>query len=133
VSYIHVNYVRDHSKTRGAARLLLVMIASRTREDGIAYASYAHLNKDTGMPVRSIRKALAKIPSDELQTISKGGPQKDGTRAATMYRIIIPEKLSEATDCAPGAHNTKTSVNAHCAPEAHNIVRLGRTPIIKKK
>jgi Helix-turn-helix domain len=98
MSYRHVNYVRDNSKTKGTARLLLLTIATRTDDDGYAYPGYPRLAKDTGMTVRSIRRLIEKeIPMDEMEII-QGGSRKGQKRFATVYRVII-----KGDDPAPDA------------------------------
>ena len=99
MSFEHINYVRDHSKTTGAARLLLLAIATRTDKEGVAYPGYECLARDTAMSIRSIRRLLERdpaelkggapaIPADELEIIP-GGSQKGGKRRPTQYRILI--------------------------------------------
>jgi hypothetical protein len=115
VSYEHINYVRDHSKTRGAARLLLLTIATRTDPNGEAFPSYKCLEADTGMGQRSIRRLLETLPPSELEIIP-GGSIKGGKRTATTYRIIVPESVNNAADRAPDAHGPGATDRA---PDAH--------------
>ena len=73
MSFKHIAHVRDHSKTKGPTRLLLLTIATRTDDDGFAYPSLSCLAKDTGMTIRSVRRALAQIPADEIAITSQSG------------------------------------------------------------
>jgi hypothetical protein len=87
VSYEHINFVRDHSKMKGAQLLILSMIASRANEEGIAWPNLDTLAQDTRMSKRNVIRALKLIPADELEIITKGGSPKGGKREKTLYRI----------------------------------------------
>lgn len=108
MSYKHINHVRDHSLTRGPARLLLLTIATRTDDEGYAYPSLPCLAKDTGMTIRSVRRALTQIPENEI-AITPGGSEKGQRRRAALYRVKIdsnnpaPNAHSQALDRAPNA------------------------------
>jgi hypothetical protein len=120
VSYEHINHVRDHSKTRGPARLVLLTIATRTDEEGYAFPSYTCLAKDTGMTIRSIRRALEEIPAAELVIAQHGKSHR-----AALYRVTITDSPGQSNTnslCAPIAHenpNTGSNNNSLCAPGAH--------------
>lgn len=105
MSFKHINQVRDHSKTEGAARLLLWAIASRTDENGRAFPSRRCLARDTAMHERSIVRALKGIPSSELEVI-KGGSQKGGKRQATHYCILLTGNPSTGANPAPVVKET---------------------------
>jgi hypothetical protein len=89
VSYAHINYVRDHSKMKGAPLLILSMIASRADEEGIAWPNLDTLARDTRMSKRNVIRALKLVPVDELEIITKGGSPKGGKREKSLYRIPI--------------------------------------------
>ena len=131
MSFEHINYVRDHSETTGAARLLLLAIATRTDKEGVAYPGYECLARETAMSIRSIRRLLERdpadlkhgapaIPADELEIIP-GGSEKGGKRRPTQYRILIDqarpgeEKTMRRTRTVKG-----TTTNNDCAPDAHS-------------
>jgi len=139
MSYRHVNYVRDNSKTMGMARLLLLTIATRTDDEGYAYPSYGRLAKDTGMKIRSIRRLIEReIPKDEMEVI-QGGSRKGQKRLATLYRVIIkgddcaPDAHSDSNDCAPNAHSPDGHDCAHtgtdCAHIDHDCAHTGTTTV----
>jgi len=113
MSYEHINHVRDHSKAKGPARFVLLTIATRADEEGCAYPSLTCLAKDTGMAIRSVRRALMQIPKDEI-AITQGGSQKGQKRRPAFYRIIMNE--TKRHDCAPNAH----SQSSNRAPNAHS-------------
>jgi hypothetical protein len=120
MSYEHINHVRDHSKTRGPARLVLLTIATRTDNEGYAFPSYTCLAKDTGMTIRSIRRALEEIPAAELVVAKRGKSHR-----AALYRVTITDSQGQSNTnsfSAPIAHenpNTDSNNNSLCAPSAH--------------
>jgi helix-turn-helix protein len=154
VSYVHVNYVREHSKTTGMARLLLLVIATRANNDGIAYPGYGCLARDTAMSIRSIRRLLERdpnhlegeapaIPADELE-ITPGGSEKGKKRRPTQYRILLGSngpnakktmRIARTVNEEPTEDNHSHSDNGNCTPDTHredgNTVRLTR--IVKEK
>ena len=91
MSRAYVNHVLTHSKTTGAARLFLLVIAFKADNEGVAHLSYQRLAADTGMSIRSIRRLLfnenSPIPDDELE-LCPGGSNKGGKRRMTQYRIL---------------------------------------------
>ena len=106
-----VNYtlaVRDRSKAAGIARLVLYALASRADKDGVCFPSYPKLMADTGLSLGGLRKAIAKIPKNEIQVVRKG--RSAGIGNSTHYRITIGCKPS---DCAPIGHS-------NCAPIGHS-------------
>lgn len=104
MAYSHINWVRDHSKTTGAVRLLLFAIASRTNKYGVAFPSRGCLARDTKMSERNVRRALKDIPRNELEII-KGGSPKGGKREVTKYRILMDRRNSPTGDnTTPVAH-----------------------------
>lgn len=137
MSYEHINHVRDHSKARGTARHLLVDIPTRTDKQGYAWPSYECLARDMRTDVRSVRRALKAIPSDELEIIP-GGSEKGQKRRSTQYRILLngndPNSGStvrlmrtvKEPDRAPNAHGSNSQDRAHtgtgpCANEASTV------------
>jgi hypothetical protein len=92
VSSVHVNYVLERSVTTGAGRLLMLAIAARADDDGVAHLSYVKLAADTRMSVRSIRRLLLRenspIPDDELM-LCLGGAERGQKRRMTQYRITL--------------------------------------------
>ena len=122
MSYEHINYVRDYSKTKGPALLLLLTIATRTDDNGYAFPSLTCLAKDTRMSIRSVRRALTQIPKDEI-AITQGGSEKGQKRRAALYRI----KMNES-DRAPNAHSTNND-RAQYAHSGNDKVYGDRAPI----
>jgi hypothetical protein len=59
--------IRDHSETKGAARLVLIMLASRADDQGYCFPSQQCLVRDTGLTRRTIQRVIKEIPKDELE------------------------------------------------------------------
>jgi hypothetical protein len=103
------------------------MLATQADNEGYAFPSYTCLAKDTGMTIRSVRRALKEIPADELVIAQQGKSHR-----AALYRVIItgslpsvvpsvaepraePAKLTPVVTDSHGQSNT----NSLCAPIAH--------------
>ena len=97
MSYKHVNHVRDWSKTKGAARLILWAIASRTDENGYAYPGYTCLSRDTKLPIRTVVRAMKEIPPDELVIVRAGSSEKGKKRQSAIYRVEIARQENRKT------------------------------------
>lgn len=115
MSFEFINHVRDHSKATGPARLVLIMIATRTDDEGYAFPGYPVLAKDTGMTIRSVRRALKEIPPGEI-VITPGGSPKGQKRVPTLFKIVINK-----TNPAPIAHSQGKS-------DTHDPAHIGTRP-----
>jgi hypothetical protein len=85
-----VRKVLDHSRARGAARMLLVVLAEHTngrRGDGVAWPSIGRLAEETGLSRRSVFRALAELEAlGEITVVVRGG----GRRGSNRYRLTLP-------------------------------------------
>lgn len=135
VSYAHINYVRDHSKTKGRAKFLLLDIATRADDEGFAFPSYKTLRNDTGMSTSSIQRALFEIPNTELEIVEKGSSEKGQQRRTTRYRILVP-------DCSQDEHSASMTVvrmntvgrrvsSNDCSQDDHSTVVKNGTTVVK--
>jgi len=88
----YVNRVLERSVTTGASRLLMLVIAFRADDAGIAQISHRQLAKDTKMSVRSLRRLLLRedspIPDNEL-ALTPGGNDPGQRRRVTRYQITL--------------------------------------------
>ena len=119
MSYAHINFVRDHSKTTGLARLLLLTIATRADKDGYCYPSYKCLAQDTQLRSPTISRLLKKIPPDELIIVQKGGSRKGQKRQHYIYRIPSSPDSSHSDN---SQKNTVTKDNADCSHSSNSTV-----------
>jgi hypothetical protein len=98
-SYQYPAAVRDHSKTKGSVQHVLLILATFANDNGECFPSYTTLVKATGLSLKTIRRAISAIPTDELQIIEKG----KAAGRPSKYRIIINEKSPD--NCGHGDHS----------------------------
>ncbi|MCZ4506766.1 helix-turn-helix domain-containing protein [Streptomyces sp. ActVer] len=87
MSYDAREWVWDHSRSKGTARMVLALIADRCRDRHcVAYASVATLMKRANASRTAVRDALAKLIADgELVPL----PDRKGPRGETYYCLPI--------------------------------------------
>jgi hypothetical protein len=87
MSYDAREWVWDHSRSKGTARMVLALIADRCRDrDCVAYASVPTLMKRANASRTAVRDALAKLIADgEVVQL----PDRKGPRGETYYRLPI--------------------------------------------
>ncbi len=120
MSYEHINHVRDHSKTRGSARLILFAIASRTDENGYAFPGYARLSRDTKLPIRTIARAIKEIPPNELVIIRPGRSEKGKKRQSATYRVEINQSATPP-DHGRGVNSANRKLNVTKGATIDNV------------
>jgi Helix-turn-helix domain len=131
VSYRHINYVRDHSKTKGRAKFLLLVIATRTDDEGCAFPSYKILRGDTGLSTSSIQRALSEIPNTELEIIEKGRSEKGQQRRTTKYRILVPDRSQDEHSVRTTVVNMRTVEDNNRSQDDHSTVFKNPTTVVK--
>jgi hypothetical protein len=130
MGFSHINQVRDHSQTQGAARLVLWAIASRANRDGIAFPSRECLARDAAISQRNVARALKQIPDCELEVI-KGGSPKGGKRQVTRYRILLggnPQTGDNTTSVKHEATGDKSG-NDRCPAVTSTGDKNGKRPV----
>ncbi|WP_405526468.1 helix-turn-helix domain-containing protein [Streptomyces canus] len=102
MSYDAREWVWDHSRSKGTARMVLALIADRCRDRHcVAYASVPTLMKRANASRTAVRDALTKlIASGELVQL----PDRKGPRGETYYRLPIAA-LFLAEQAAEGEQN----------------------------
>lgn len=80
------SWVWEHSRSRGAQRLVLLCIADHANDDGLeAFPSLARLARKTGMTERGVQKAIQSlIALGELQVTMGGGRGR-----SNRYRVLM--------------------------------------------
>lgn len=80
------SWVWEHSRSRGAQRLVLLCIADHANDDGLeAFPSLARLARKTGMTERGVQKAIqALVALGELQVTMGGGRGR-----SNRYRVLM--------------------------------------------
>jgi hypothetical protein len=84
VSIEAVRHVLENSKTKGAQRLILVVIAEHADINGIAWPSVQTIARLANCSERFVKGTIAKLKSGEL-IIEKGG----GRGRSNRYRIPL--------------------------------------------
>ncbi|MGQ4329282.1 helix-turn-helix domain-containing protein [Streptomyces hayashii] len=114
MSYDAREWVWDHSRSKGTARMVLALIADRCRDrDCVAYASVPTLMKRANASRTAVRDALAKLIADgELVPL----PARKGPRGETYYRLPIAAEFL-ADERGEGGRNP--------APQGGRIPTLG--------
>lgn len=91
MSYDAREWVWDHSRSKGTARMVLALIADRCRDRHcIAYASVPTLMKRANASRTAVRDALTKlIASGELVQL----PDRKGPRGETYYLLPVAARF----------------------------------------
>jgi hypothetical protein len=84
-SYQYPALVRDHSKAKGLAKYVLLVLATYAGDNGECFPSHSVLARVTGLSLRTIVRAMKGIPANELQVIEKG----KATGYPSRYRITL--------------------------------------------
>jgi MarR-like DNA-binding transcriptional regulator SgrR of sgrS sRNA len=91
VSIEAVRHVLENSKTKGAQRLILVVIAEHADKNGLAWPSVQTIARLANCSERFVHTTIAKLKSGEL-IIERGG----GRGRSNRYRIPL-EKVNSGS------------------------------------
>ena len=91
MSFEAVRHVLENSKTKGAQRLILVVIAEHADKNGLAWPSVDTIARLANCSERFVKKTISELKSEEL-TIERGG----GRGRSNRYRIPI-ERVNPAS------------------------------------
>lgn len=81
-----LNWVWQHSRSKHGSRLVLLALADRARENGIAWPSVADLKQMTGLGDRAVQAAI--IDCSKLGELEVGYQQ--GPKGCNRYRLLMP-------------------------------------------
>ena len=98
------NWVWDHSRSRHAARLVLLAIADCARENGVAWPSVAELKRKTGLGERAVQTAIIEL--GKLGELEIGYQQ--GPKGCNRYRLAMPRNPAKSA----GAQSLRTAGSA---------------------
>jgi len=84
MSFEAVRWILENSKTKGAQRLILVVIAEHADKNGLAWPSIETIARLANCSERFVKETIAKLKSGEL-IIERGG----GRGRSNRYRIPI--------------------------------------------
>lgn len=91
MSFEAVRHVLENSKTKGAQRLILVVIAEHADKNGLAWPSIQTIARLANCSARFVKETIAKLKSGEL-VIERGG----GRGRSNRYRIPL-ERVNPAS------------------------------------
>lgn len=80
-----MNWVWNHSRSRHGARLVLLAIADRARENGSAWPSVKDLKRMTGLGERAVQGAI--IDCEKLGELEVG--YQLGPKGCNLYRVLM--------------------------------------------
>ena len=86
-----VRYVLERSKTKGAQRLILLVIAEHANKDGVAWPGIETIARLANCSERYVKKTIACLDAGEL-ILDRGG----GRRRTHRYRIPL-ERMNSAS------------------------------------
>jgi hypothetical protein len=121
VSIKVTNWVWRRSEARNGARLVMLALADRADDDGLAWPSIDDLCERTQLSPRAVQKGIAKLVEiGELQVESGGG-----RRVRNRYRIVPKPRTSDGvTDEYPRSPDGVTDSK----PRTSDGVSLEETP-----
>lgn len=96
-----MNWVWDHSRSRHGARLVLLAIADRARENGAAWPSVKDLKRMTGLGERAVQGAI--IDCEKLGELEVG--YQLGPKGCNLYRVLMTPAESAGAQKMRGAGN----------------------------
>lgn len=86
MSYQHVRNVLERSRSRNAARVVLLVLADRADDNGASYPSMASLTREAMVSRNAAHTALQRLVAlGELQIDYNAGPQ-----FCNVYRLLLP-------------------------------------------
>lgn len=91
MSFEAVRWILENSKTKGAQRLILVVIAEHADKNGLAWPSIETIARLANCSERFVKETIAKLESGEL-IIERGG----GRGRSNRYRIPL-ERVNPAS------------------------------------
>ena len=106
---------KEWAKKDRSGNYLTVALAVYNMTDGdgaSAYASAKRISNDTGIPIRTVERALKFLQDEELMhQDQRGYGLRDGTRRASVYSLVIPERFTDlaADGSATRAYEPVTS------------------------
>ena len=124
VSIEAVRHVLENSKTKGAQRLILVVIAEHADKNGLAWPSVQTIARLANCSERFVHTTIAKLKSGEL-IIERGG----GRGRSNRYRIPLERVNSgSAITEAERVNSEPERVNSDAIKGEPQITRTTKNP-----
>lgn len=119
MSFKVTNWVWARSESRNGARLVMLALADRADDNGLAWPSIDDLAERTKLSPRSVQKAIATLIEIGELDVENGG----GRHRSNRYRIVPkPRTLDGVTDEEPRTSDgVSTEETPNFAPETPNF------------
>ena len=98
--------VWDHSQARGPAHHVLLAIADRADDDGVAWPSMGDISRRCGVGVATVQRAVTKLIELKEIEVSEGGLGKRSNR----YVVLVGRDQGPPVALQSGTLETKTPV-----------------------
>lgn len=92
MSFQHMQAVVDSSRSRGAARAVLLVLAYRANPDGICWPSLSRIARDAGVSRKTVSRQISSLKTlGELEVLDRGGrlSTTGGPQWSSRYRITL--------------------------------------------
>lgn len=110
-----IEAVRQHSRAKGTARMVLLFLAHYANDEGIAWPSQATLAQDANITDRSVRDALALLVAlGEIIRVVRG------RRATVTWQITLPEHAHEPAKSGSPAPDLTCAKSGSPAPDLNS-------------
>lgn len=87
MSWQHIKAVWANSKSKGAARLVLVCVADHVNDGGEAWPSVTTISRETQVSERQVKRAIDwLVENEELAILEQG----NGRGRSTTYQFLLP-------------------------------------------
>lgn len=121
VSFDYSRLVRDHSRTRGPARAVMFVLASRANAEGVCWPGENRLAREAGVSKRTVIRVLPQLVAAG-EVVIEHRPRRDpagiGARSTNRYRITLkpsagksklsPDSASDLVPDGPQAGDNQT-------------------------
>jgi len=131
MSYQHTENVMNHSKTTGAARAVLLVLAIRADSAGVSWPSLDRLARDAGLTRRAIIRILPRLAEAGELSIAHGDQQVrtgGGKQAVNRYTVILQGGDRESPPDATREGPTVTTGSDPRSPQVVTHGPKGRDP-----
>lgn len=107
-----LNAVFERSKSKGSARLVLLSLADRARENGFCYASNQDIGRRANIRPRDVSRELAKLVAmGEIRVIPGGGRGKSNEFFITINTREVRENEPIKTPAYCDQNTRKSDIN----------------------
>lgn len=108
MSFRAIVWVLDQKPKSATAKFVMLVIASYADEQHIAWPSQERLARDTGLGVRTIRRAISDLAREGFLEVLARRPREDGRRETNVMRLLVlPEAKMAHGEQSQRPHSPK--------------------------